>query len=64
MAPRGDKKLGESVTASAKPGEGRGPTAPIADTVIQVDDKLYSAQKLAEVHPGGIDAVLLNDIIV
>lgn len=28
-------------------------TAPIADTVIQVDDKLYSAQKLAEVHPGG-----------
>ena len=26
----------------------------IADTVIQVDDKLYSAHRLAEMHPGGI----------
>ena len=60
MAPRGDKKAGESVVSAAPPGPGRGPTVPIEDTVIQVDDKLYSAQKLAEVHPGGNLCLLLH----
>lgn len=30
--------------------------APIEATVIQVDDKLYSAEKLASFHPGGTRA--------
>ncbi len=30
---------------------------PIQEELIQVDDKLYSAQKLASIHPGGDDII-------
>lgn len=48
MAPREDKKVADpdAVQAAAA-------TVSISDTTIQVDDKLYSALKLAETHPGG-----------
>lgn len=55
MAPRGDTKISEAVVDPSGSAAVACPTLSIADTVIQVDDKLYSAQKLAEVHPGGID---------
>jgi hypothetical protein len=38
------KAAGDRASASA---------SPIEETVIQVDDKLYSAEKLASFHPGG-----------
>ena len=55
MAPRNDKKAGESVVLPQENKSSPEPTTagPIGDSVIQVDDKLYSAQKLAETHPGG-----------
>ena len=53
MPPRGDKKAEDSVNAAIPAEKDANMTPTIADTVIQVDDKLYSAQKLAETHPGG-----------
>jgi hypothetical protein len=41
----------DSVKASG--GKTVPPASPIEETVIQVDDKLYSAEKLASFHPGG-----------